>query len=204
MFFLISGSDVYIKLCEALNNSFLLRGIKQASPVQQTSCLEGYHSVVNQFAPKMLAFSYLGILSRYFKWNTLLRKINHKAKNVCFTDASYFHSKLVSMFACIFRTILATLHFNWNLNRDQQKDSQGKTKLCVTYPKFKEGEGTVRECRVKQNYGMTNFFLCNHFGVTKGRDSTLFKMECTVFCQCQSQWTGIVHNSYEIKITVWK
>jgi len=67
MFFLISGSDIYIKLCEALNNSFLLRGIKQASPVQQTSCLEGYHSVVNQFAPKMLAFSYLGILSRYFK-----------------------------------------------------------------------------------------------------------------------------------------
>ncbi|XP_044178092.1 uncharacterized protein LOC122960162 [Acropora millepora] len=111
---LTKGSDVYIKLCEALNNSFLLRGIKQASPVQQTSCLEGYHSVVNQFAPKMLAFSYLGILSR---------------------------------------TILAALHFNWNLNRDQQKDSQGKTKLRVTYPKFKEGEGTVRECRVKQNYG---------------------------------------------------
>ena len=62
------------------------------------------------------------------------------------------------MFACIFRTILAALHFNWNLNREQQKDSQGKTKLRVTYPKFKEGEETVRECRAKQNYGMTNFF----------------------------------------------
>ncbi|KAK2549704.1 hypothetical protein P5673_029832, partial [Acropora cervicornis] len=58
--------------------------------------------------------------------------------------------------ACVchfYWTILAALHFNWNLNRDQQKDSQGKTKLRVTYPKFKEGEGTVRECRVKQNYG---------------------------------------------------
>ena len=60
-----SGSEVYNKLCETLNNSFLLRGIKQASPVQQTSCLEGYHSTVNPFAPKMLAFSYLGLLSRY-------------------------------------------------------------------------------------------------------------------------------------------
>ena len=99
----------------------------------------------------------LGILSRYFKWNTLLRKINHKAKDVWYTDTSYFHSKLVSIFPCIFRTILAALHFNWNLNREQQKDSQGKTKLRVTYPKFKEGEETVRECRAKQNYGMTNF-----------------------------------------------
>ncbi|XP_068754519.1 uncharacterized protein [Montipora capricornis] len=111
---LTKSSEVYNRLCETLNNSFLLRGIKQASPIQQTSCLEGYHSVVNQFAPKMFAFSYLGILSR---------------------------------------TILAALHFNWNLNRDRLKDAQGNAKLRVTYPKFKEGEGTVREARVKQNYG---------------------------------------------------
>ncbi|XP_022791797.1 uncharacterized protein LOC111331040 [Stylophora pistillata] len=51
------------------------------------------------------------------------------------------------------RTILAAIHFNWNLNRDQQKDSQGKTKPSVTHPKSKEGEGSLRECRVKQNYG---------------------------------------------------
>jgi len=55
-----SWAIAYEKLVEALTQNSLLKGIKQASPVAQTSCLEGYHSVVNQFAPKMLAYSYLG------------------------------------------------------------------------------------------------------------------------------------------------
>ncbi|XP_074627915.1 uncharacterized protein LOC141885899 [Acropora palmata] len=50
------------------------------------------------------------------------------------------------------RTILTALHFNWNLNRESLKDGQGNAKLHVTYPKFQEGEGTVREACVKQNY----------------------------------------------------
>ena len=53
----------------------------------------------------------------------------------------------------IYRTILAALHFNWNLNRESLQDGQSNAKLHVTYPKFKEGEGTVREARVKENYG---------------------------------------------------
>ena len=58
-------------------------------------------------------------------------------------------------FIIYFRTIiLAALHFNWNLNRESLKDAEGGTKLRVTYPKFKEGEGTVRQARVKQNYSM--------------------------------------------------
>ena len=54
----------WLKLVEALTQNSLLKGIKQASPVAQTSYLEGNHSVVNQFAPKMLAYSYLGMLCR--------------------------------------------------------------------------------------------------------------------------------------------
>ncbi|XP_068759957.1 uncharacterized protein [Montipora capricornis] len=107
------GSVAYEKLVEALTQNSLLKGIKQASPVAQTSCLEGYHSVVNQFAPKMLAYSYLGMLCR---------------------------------------TILAAIHFNYNLTREPKVDKQGKPKLKVTYPKFKLGEATVREVRVAQNY----------------------------------------------------
>ncbi|KAK3711266.1 hypothetical protein QZH41_007880 [Actinostola sp. cb2023] len=56
-------SEAYCKLYDALTNKTLLKAIKQASPIAQTSSLEGYHSVINQFAPKMLAFSYLGMLS---------------------------------------------------------------------------------------------------------------------------------------------
>lgn len=60
-----AGSVAYERLREVLNQTSLLKGIKQASPVAQTSCLEFiYHSAVNNFAPKMLAYTYLGILCR--------------------------------------------------------------------------------------------------------------------------------------------
>ncbi|XP_078363789.1 uncharacterized protein LOC144648008 [Oculina patagonica] len=57
-------SPVYEKMCSALNNAFLVSGIKQSSPEAQTSCLEGFHSTLNQFAPKMIAFSYIGMYCR--------------------------------------------------------------------------------------------------------------------------------------------
>lgn len=60
----ISASEAYEKMYTALNKPNLTKAIEKASSVEQTSCLEGYHSVVNQFAPKMLAYSYLGMLSR--------------------------------------------------------------------------------------------------------------------------------------------
>ena len=56
---------MYERLCEALTNNSLVKGIKQASPLAQTSCLEGFHSVLNHFAPKMIAYSYAGMYCRY-------------------------------------------------------------------------------------------------------------------------------------------
>jgi solute carrier family 8 (sodium/calcium exchanger) len=49
----------------ALTNKKLMNGIKKASPIGQTSCLEGFHSVLNQFSPKMIGYSYPGMFRRY-------------------------------------------------------------------------------------------------------------------------------------------
>lgn len=61
---LFLGSIAYEKLCAALTNNSLMKGIKQASPFAQTSCLEGFHSLLNQFAPKMITYSYIGMYCR--------------------------------------------------------------------------------------------------------------------------------------------
>lgn len=85
-----------------------------------------------------------------------------------------------------FRTILAALHFNWNLNRESLKDAQGHTKLRVTYPKFKEGEATVREARVTQNYGMlfSSFFFLEGGYILSTVTSfvVVFFVRGTLFC----------------------
>ena len=46
------------------------------------------------------------------------------------------------------------MHFNFNLQREKdtrKADNQGKIK--ITYPKFKNGEATVRDVRVAPNFG---------------------------------------------------
>ena len=61
---LILGSKAYEKLSDIILSSHLLDDINRLSPNQQTSSLESYHSVVNHFAPKLLAFSYIGMHCR--------------------------------------------------------------------------------------------------------------------------------------------
>ena len=62
-------SPLHKKVCAALTNKRLMNGIKKASPLAQTSCLEGFHSVLNHFAPKMIAYSYVG---QYCRLESLL------------------------------------------------------------------------------------------------------------------------------------
>ena len=60
----MAGSLALEKMTDALCSTRMVKAIKQASSMAQTSCLEGYHSVVNQFSPKMTHFSYSGMLCR--------------------------------------------------------------------------------------------------------------------------------------------
>lgn len=53
------------KLTPLLTNANLTKAIGRLCPSHQTSSLESYHSVINHFAPKSTAFSYLGMECRY-------------------------------------------------------------------------------------------------------------------------------------------
>ncbi|XP_077864721.1 uncharacterized protein LOC144350407 [Saccoglossus kowalevskii] len=59
-----NGTKPLEKLITLLNSRQMKKDIPKLSTLQQTSELEGYHSVVNQFAPKMDGFSYNGMMCR--------------------------------------------------------------------------------------------------------------------------------------------
>ena len=58
------GSKACEKVSDIISNNRLMEDVRKLSPHHQTSSLESYHSVVNHFAPKLLAFSYVGIYCR--------------------------------------------------------------------------------------------------------------------------------------------
>ncbi|XP_067054566.1 uncharacterized protein [Acropora muricata] len=80
----LPGSTVYEKLVTALTDKRFMKAINQASPMAQTSCLEGFHSVLNHFCPKMISFSFVGMMCRHilaalhFNQN-LVRDVKKKA-----------------------------------------------------------------------------------------------------------------------------
>jgi hypothetical protein len=61
----LPGSVAHEKVCYQLTKTRLVNAIKQASPISQTSCLEGFHSVLNHFPPKMIHYSFPGMYCRY-------------------------------------------------------------------------------------------------------------------------------------------
>lgn len=57
-------------------------------------------------------------------------------------------------FSPTFRHILAALHFNFNLQREGKcKERDGTERVRVSYPKFKNGEATVRSVKINPNFG---------------------------------------------------
>ncbi|XP_022098533.1 uncharacterized protein LOC110983528 isoform X2 [Acanthaster planci] len=61
-----SGTEACVKVCAIIEKTSLVKDIRKMSCSQQTSSLESFHSLINQFAPKMKAFSHAGIVSRLF------------------------------------------------------------------------------------------------------------------------------------------
>ena len=62
---MITGSKACEKLEDVVLSKYLINDMRKLSSYHQTSSVESYHSVVNHFAPKLLAFSYSGIYCRY-------------------------------------------------------------------------------------------------------------------------------------------
>ena len=59
-----SDSPAELELRVILENTRIVNQIRQLSGKYQTSALESFHAVVNQFAPKSVAFSYQGMTTR--------------------------------------------------------------------------------------------------------------------------------------------
>jgi hypothetical protein len=94
-----TGTQVHDHLCAELTKKALVSGIKQASPLDQTSCLEGFHFVLNHFAPKMLAYSHSGMYCRYVQYF-----LNHclQSTNAC--------SDLLKCFLTLKKSLISVLH----------------------------------------------------------------------------------------------
>ena len=81
-----------------LTKKNLMNGIKQASPIGQTSCLEGFHSVLNQFSPKMIGYSYPGMLIRYGHF--LMSVINTAIPQIICLHSEQLHMKFFQTCTC--------------------------------------------------------------------------------------------------------
>ena len=66
-FFSHLGTIVTEKLHDVVTKTILVKDIKKMSSGEQTSSLESFHAVINQFAPQMRSYKYHGMLSRKSK-----------------------------------------------------------------------------------------------------------------------------------------
>ena len=57
------------------------------------------------------------------------------------------------LFLFLERHIIAALYFNFNLLREVKKNTDDTEQVKVVWPKFKNGEATVRDVKVEPNFG---------------------------------------------------
>ena len=63
-FYVKPGTKVCEKVQDLITSRQMKKDVPKLSPGPQTAALEGFHAVINHFAPKMIGFSYHGMLSR--------------------------------------------------------------------------------------------------------------------------------------------
>ncbi|KAJ7380595.1 hypothetical protein OS493_009074 [Desmophyllum pertusum] len=63
--------------------------------------------------------------------------------------------------------MLAALHFNFNLQREDKVNQDNSVPLKVSYPKFKNGEATVRNRKIEQNFDYVEELFQFYLGLSK-------------------------------------
>ena len=116
----------------------------------------------------------------------------------CFTSTKIITSYCVVFFFLFpfYRTILAALHFNYNLKRGSKVDDDGEPVLHVTYPKFKEGQATMKEAKVCSSYGIyqyQSYYMCSAFSKTR------ILLELRQVLSCKSLGHVFLHTPLEEK-----
>ena len=61
------GSKPYEKLNAIVTKKSCINDVRNMSSEAQTSCLEGFHSTLNHWHPKVLSYSWMGTYCRYCK-----------------------------------------------------------------------------------------------------------------------------------------
>ena len=121
--FSFSGSTVSAKVEEVLISRFMLRDVPQLSTGPQTAAIEGFHSVVNHYAPKMIGFSYGGMVYRYrtlLDWNIILLCVRPKKRQFVYgylTQPTFFMTNKL-------RIILEIIKQNWMSKKSTNRGKQ--------------------------------------------------------------------------------
>ena len=132
----LAGTKAYEGVYAILTAKALVADVRKLLTQHQTSSVEAYHSVVIHFAPKLLVFSYEGMVCRYMLYII-----------VCLIYSLWWIN--VILLSIYIRLILAALHFNENSSRSQaHRRDDGEKRYKIAFPKFKKGGYTVRPIKV--------------------------------------------------------
>lgn len=82
--------------------------------------------------------------------------------------------------------ILAALHFNENMAKEQARKQDRAQRWKVSYPKFKKGGAVVRPVKESDTYGEFNSLVCNKISKGKSCMNLYLELIC-VFATYGSQ-----------------